>query len=181
MGLGLQRHTGFTLLELMITVAVIAVLLAVAAPSFNDFFDKNRLKQATEDVYGLISRAKAETVTRDANMFVTVDGGAWCVGFAAAANCTCSPLPAPDDAGACAVPVAGTNVLQVVDGANFTDVNITSGDTGIEFNRLRGTTFNNRTVTLTAGAWSLNVVVSQDGRVRLCAPDADRTMGYPQC
>lgn len=181
MELGLQRHAGVTLLELIITVAVIAVLLAVVAPSFNDFFDKNRLKQATEDIYGLIMRAKAETVTRDANMFVNVDADAWCVGFAAAANCTCSPLPDPGDAGACAVPVAGVNVLQVIDGANFTGVDITSANTGIEFNRLRGTTFNNRTVSLTSGAWSLNIVVSQDGRIRLCAPDAGRTMGYPQC
>lgn len=177
-----RYQSGLTLLELMITLAVIAVLLGVVAPSFNDFFDKNRLKQAAEEVYGILARAKAEAVTRDMDLFVNIDSGAWCAGYATAAGCTCSPLPDPDDAGACAVPVGNpaVNVLQVVDGANFTDVNLTSGDMGFTFDRVRGTTGGN-TISFTAGAWSLDIVVSSAGRIRLCAPDAARTMGYPQC
>jgi prepilin-type N-terminal cleavage/methylation domain-containing protein len=175
-------QNGFTLIEMMITLVVVAVLLAVVAPSFNDFFVKNRLKQAAEEIYGLMAKAKAETVTRNMDLTLNVDSGAWCVGYAAAAGCTCSPVPAPDDVGACAVPVGSpaVNVLQVIDGADFTDVNVTSGDMGFTFDSVRGTTAAN-TINLTAGAWSLNVVVSPAGRVRLCAPDGNRTMGYPQC
>ena len=84
-----EKQHGFTLIELMITIAIVAVLITLAAPSFSEFFAKNRLKRATEEVYGLIVKAKAETVTRNTNLTVSVDGDAWCVGYAdAACDCT---------------------------------------------------------------------------------------------
>ncbi len=169
---------GFTLIEAMIVVAVIAVLLAVVVPSFNDFFDKNRLKRASEEMYGLIMKAKAETVTRDRGLSVSVDSGTWCAGYAVAANCDCS-LADPDAVGACAVPVAGVNVLQAIDGTSFTGVAI-AADFDTTFNSIRGTA-NNGTISLSAGNWALNVMVSTRGRIRVCAPDANRTMGYSGC
>ncbi|PCJ34897.1 MAG: hypothetical protein COA75_12015 [Cellvibrionales bacterium] len=178
---------GFTLIEAMIVVAVIAVLLAVAVPSFSDFFEKNRLKRATEAVYGLITKARAESVIRDRDLFVIVDSGTWCAGYAVADDCNCT-LTNPDAVGACSVPVgplgpgpagAAANVLQRVDGANFTDVAITS-DFGSTFNSIKGTA-NNDTVNLTIGVWALNIVVNTSGRIRICAPNANRTMGYIGC
>ena len=38
----MQRHAGFTLLELMITVAIIAILAAIAYPSYQDYIIKSR-------------------------------------------------------------------------------------------------------------------------------------------
>jgi len=189
---------GFTLIEALIVVAILAVLLAVAVPSFNDFFDKNRLKRAAEEVYGLVAKAKAETVIRDTDLSVSVDSGTWCAGYAVAANCDCS-LADPDAAGACAVPVgplgagpggAAVNVLQAIDGTSFTGV-VIAADFDTTFNSVRGTA-NNGTISLAAGDgawvdgvwdgdWALNVVVSTRGRIRICAPNANRTMGYSGC
>jgi prepilin-type N-terminal cleavage/methylation domain-containing protein len=45
---------GFTLIELMVTLAVMAVVLAAAAPSFADFFDKSRVRGAADGVISLI-------------------------------------------------------------------------------------------------------------------------------
>ena len=176
---------GFTLVEAMIVVAIIAVLLAVVVPSFSDFFDKNRLKRATEEVYGLITKARAETVIRDMDLFITVDSGTWCAGYAAAADCDCTETD-PDAAGACAVPVgddADGNpemVLQAIDGTSFTGVAI-AADFDSTFNSINGTANNNGTVSLTVGVWALNVVVNTRGGVRICAPNANRTMGYNGC
>jgi len=178
---------GFTLIEAMIVVAVIAVLLAVAVPSFSDFFEKNRLKRATEAVYGLITKARAEAVIRDVDLSVSVDSGAWCAGYAVAADCDCTLID-PDAAGACAVPVGplgpgpdggAANVLQRIDGTNFTDVAITD-DFDSTFNSIKGTA-NNDTVNLTGGVWALNIVVNTRGHIRICAPNANRTMGYSGC
>ena len=50
----LGRHAaGFTLIELMIVVAVIAILAAVAFPSYNDHVRKSRRAQAKADLVEL--------------------------------------------------------------------------------------------------------------------------------
>lgn len=47
------RHTGFSVVELMITVAIVAIIATVALPSFNDLIVQNRLSsQANELVAG---------------------------------------------------------------------------------------------------------------------------------
>ena len=175
---------GFTLIELMITIAIIAIVLSLAVPSFNDFFEKNRLKRAAEETYGLVTRARAEGVIRSADMAVDVDTGEWCVGYAAG-GCDCTETD-PDVAGACAVPVgddADGNpemVLQAIDGTSFAGVDMTTGS-DISFNHVKGTAGPGR-VTLAADAWILEVIVSNMGLVRICAhADSRTTMGYPEC
>lgn len=168
---------GFTLIEAMIVIAIIAIVLSIAVPSFNDFFEKNRLKRAAEEVYGLVTKARAEGVIRSADMSIAVNTGAWCVGYAAVAGCDCTA------ADSCAVPVAGTNVLQVVSGANFSGVTIaeTFAGVGTTFDSVKGTAGNGR-VSLSAGDWDLDVVVSRMGRVIVCAPNSSQsTMGYSAC
>lgn len=171
---------GFTLIELLVVVAIIAIVLSLAAPSFNDFFAKNRLKRAAEEVYGLVTKARAETTIRDTDMAVTVDTDEWCLGYAAAAGCDCKL--AAGAAGACSVLVSGTDVLQVVDASDFNGVALTDDfGGGVTFNSVRGTT-GGGSVNLSAGGWELNIVVSNMGRVRVCAPaDSTTTMGYDAC
>ena len=161
-------------------IAIIAIVLSLAVPSFNDFFEKNRLKRAAEEVYGLVTKARAETAIRDTNMSVTVDTGEWCLGYAAAAGCDCTL--AAGVAGACSVLVSGTDVLQVVDESNFSGVAIANDfGGGVTFNSVRGTA-NAGSVNLSAGGWELDIVVSSMGRVRICAPaESTTTMGYESC
>jgi len=175
------QQEGFTLIEMMIVVAIVAIILSLAVPSFNDFFEKNRLKRATEAVYGLVVSAKAESAMRDADMQVTINAGEWCVGYATTANCNCT-LSNPSAVGACAVPVAGTDVLKVVDGLDFPDVTLaTNYGASVAFNRLRGTAPGG-TLNFVSGNWQLDLVISNEGRLRLCVPaGATATLGYPSC
>lgn len=55
---------GFTLLELMITVAVLSALLATAAPSFKNVFETNKMQRLANELHGFVIEGKSEAVLR---------------------------------------------------------------------------------------------------------------------
>lgn len=57
-------HPGFTLLELLVTLAVIAIVVAFAVPSFNSMILDNRITSAINEVSSLISFARSEASKR---------------------------------------------------------------------------------------------------------------------
>src|SRR5687768_3482294 len=77
---------GFTLVELMVTVAVMAILMTAAVPSFVDFFERNRVRGAADGVISVVSDARAEAVKNALDVNISMGGGgtAWCVGGNAA-------------------------------------------------------------------------------------------------
>lgn len=46
----LNRANGFTLIELMITVAIVAILAAVALPSYNSYVARSKIAEATSEL-----------------------------------------------------------------------------------------------------------------------------------
>jgi len=72
---------GFSLIELMVTVAVLAVGLALAAPSLSTQIANYRLRSAAEGVLNGLNYARAEAVRRNSNVSFTLDasGAGWTV------------------------------------------------------------------------------------------------------
>lgn len=85
-----HRQAGFNLIELMITIAVAAILLAMAVPSFNDFFDKYRLRGAADDIASTLANARAAAVKADRDVDISFNGSTtnWCMGAQSAAEPT---------------------------------------------------------------------------------------------
>jgi type IV fimbrial biogenesis protein FimT len=69
---------GLTLIELMMTIAIAAILLAVAAPSFQQAINANRLGSAANELASAINLARAEAVrqNRRAVLCRSADGSA---------------------------------------------------------------------------------------------------------
>lgn len=63
----MRSARGFTLIELMITVTVIAVLAAIALPSYNDYITRSKLTEAHQVLSDL--RVKMEQRFQDARTY----------------------------------------------------------------------------------------------------------------
>ena len=59
------RAGGFTLVELMVTLAVAAILIAIAVPSFRNIMASNRLNTAANELVGAITAARMEAIQRN--------------------------------------------------------------------------------------------------------------------
>jgi len=58
------KQTGFTLIELMFTIVVLAVLLGIGVPNFRDFVRNSRLTAAANDLLADVNLARSEAVKR---------------------------------------------------------------------------------------------------------------------
>lgn len=59
-----RKNAGFTLVELMVTLAVAAILLSIAAPSFSNFIQNNRITSATNHLVAHLQYARSEAITK---------------------------------------------------------------------------------------------------------------------
>ena len=59
-----QNEFGFTLTELMVTVSIAAILLALATPSFRETMVRNRLVTQTNEFIGTLLYARSEAIRR---------------------------------------------------------------------------------------------------------------------
>lgn len=185
--------SGFTLVELMVTIAVLVVLSTLAVPSFADFFDRNRVRGAGDALVSLISNARAEAIQNDLEVSVAMTGGgqAWCIGGHAAAPpsgglpaavsapCVCTN---PADASACLV--AGQRFAVEV-GAH-PGVSVGPLPAAFTFDSTLGAIIplGARQVTLTSpsGKYDVAVEVNTLGQARLCTPAGRPTMsGIASC
>jgi type IV fimbrial biogenesis protein FimT len=64
-------RSGFTIIELMVVVAIAAILAAVAAPSFSTFIDNQRLRNASFDLVSDLLVARSEALKRQSIVVVT--------------------------------------------------------------------------------------------------------------
>ena len=69
---GMASARGFTLIELMITVTVIAVLLAIAVPSFSDSILSGKLSSYANDFVASTHLARSEAIKRNARVSICV-------------------------------------------------------------------------------------------------------------
>ena len=78
-----QRQGGFTIVELMVTLAIAAIIISIAAPSFKAIIDNNRVTTATNDFTASIALAKTEAVKRNTNAQICPSNGGsdWSGGY----------------------------------------------------------------------------------------------------
>jgi len=66
----MKQENGLTLVELLITIAVIAVVIAIGVPGLNKYAERNRSTAQVNLVSGTLSLARSEAIKRGVNVVV---------------------------------------------------------------------------------------------------------------
>jgi type IV fimbrial biogenesis protein FimT len=79
-----RRLSGFTLIELMVTLTVVAIMAGIGVPSFKSFIAGQKVKTASYDLMTSLMLARSEAVKRNTGVALTPDsatawGGGWTV------------------------------------------------------------------------------------------------------
>jgi len=60
------RNDGFTLIEMLVTVVILAILTTIAAPSFRNYLLTLQIRSAAESILNGVQLARAEAIRRNA-------------------------------------------------------------------------------------------------------------------
>lgn len=79
------RLPGFTLVELLITIVIVAILASIATPSYREFVAGQRIKTASFDIMSALTLARSEAIKRAAPVTAAPAGGTWTNGWSVTA------------------------------------------------------------------------------------------------
>jgi len=166
--------SGFTLLELLATLAVIAVLLTVALPSMRAMLQRNHLKAAAQSIAEDLQWTRSESIKRNRALQMRFDSDeeTWCYGIDETENaaCDCRPTAAPTDV--CA--------LKRISGTDYPNVTLAATFNATQFKPRRATAINGSITVTSETGGTLRVILSRLGRIRICTPDSS-VLGYDPC
>ncbi len=79
----LRTQSGFSLIESLVTVAILGILTVMAAPSFTEYQRNTQMTTVTNELLSAFASAKSESMTTGRNITVApLDGTAWHNGWA---------------------------------------------------------------------------------------------------
>jgi len=194
------RSRGFTLIEMMVVVALVAMFVTIGLPGFLDLLDRRRITTAAEAMAGQVRQARS--ISRETSSIIGIvfqgSGDSWCIGLTDNATLSCD-CTAEDSAGAnsCLVPIrvitdedSGTlsrgRELAIANSSLYPGVSLASAPPVIGFEPLRGLRMGasaaDRVILRSPRGLEAQVAVNEVGRVTVCSPDgANRVMSLRQC
>jgi type IV fimbrial biogenesis protein FimT len=77
----MRPQAGFTMVEMMIVVVIIAILSALAVPSMKSMIRTQQVKTISFDIFASLSLARSEAIKRNVNVTMAPAAGGWAAGW----------------------------------------------------------------------------------------------------
>ena len=175
----LPAQQGFTAIELMVTVSIVALLMALAAPSFTPLIESWRVRQATEQLQSTLHYARSEAIKLGGRVAIQKipNNTNGCTSATGNRDWDCGWIVCQDTNGdgTCG---ATDPVLQRIDSPAKVQVTRTGGGASIKLNRwglVDGTWLGFSLVPLdksTSHPGARGVCMSSGGRIRVIPPES---------
>lgn len=166
MDLGTRQPQGFTLIEMLIVISLVAILLAIGIPSYQSLRQEQLVKAATQALYTDMMLFKSEAIKRNRPITLKLFNAGtanWCYRIAIDATC-----------GSCADTCSTLEGRKGVDAAEFSGVtlnttdNYKSGSTASITFSPRSSTFLSGHIKVTNPSGGRRVILSGYGRISTC-------------
>lgn len=75
------RQTGFSLVEMMVVVAILVILTSMGLPAYRNMIEVQRARDAASDLHASLTLARSEALKRNTSVTITPTGGDWAQGW----------------------------------------------------------------------------------------------------
>ncbi len=72
-----NQNAGFSLIELMVVISVLAIFVSFALPAFNSVIEGNRVSSTANQFQALLVSARSDAVTRRSPVSITQNDSVW--------------------------------------------------------------------------------------------------------
>lgn len=173
-----RNITGVTLIELIVTLAVLGILISIGVNAYSGIFSQQELIQRTEHLYHFLRLARSQSIKHNKKVYVHFcqfnNTGEWKMAMAEQSSCDCFT------ASSCLL--NGLEVVEeLVDGKTlFTSPSdVTFNGDQASFSSMRFSV-NPGSITLTDLNGARLKVIQSSMRLRICSPGQDQ-LGYKKC
>lgn len=172
MEMRIRPVSGFTLIELILALALVAILVAVALPSYRSLRQEQMVRAATQAIYTDVMLLKSEAVKRNQELNLRIfnkNTSNWCYRIDIDNDGSCS---------SCAAACSSIEGRKGADAIEFPGINLDGSHDAINIKPRRGTLTAGRII-ISSGSYEMRVVTNNVGRVSTCA--VSNVSGVPTC
>ncbi len=161
-------HRGFSLIELLIVIAILVVVMALSMPSYRAWIQNTKIRNTAESFQNGLQLARNEAVRLNAPVQFALVGTGWSIGcVTATASCPASiQSRVTEDGGSSAITATASNGSTIVF-SNLGRMTSPVPASGTAWLRVDVST----SVLPSSESRDLCIAVSQGGATRLCDPN----------
>lgn len=159
---------GFTLVELLVSIAVLAIIVSIASPNFISISEQRRIVGAGDNLFASMRFAQSEALKRNARVHLVFQAGAnWSYNICLTTDCSGAGDP-----------------LRAVAGTDYRGTSLAVNTSPLSFDPKRGTLVQAPAATtamlsLTLNTKNVGVQVDPNSQFQLCSTAG--TGGYAAC